>query len=355
MAETKLTVKELVDRLRSEGLVNEAGAARVAAYLLDQEKKPADPLYIKLLSGFGAWLAAPFLFAFLVLFHVIGHDPAALLATGVISLVAALVLNRIFKNIFLAQFGLALSFAGHLLVLYSQDSSLNLNHFGELAVTQLVLCILIYPFFRNAAYRFLMPLFAVALGLTWVYATKHYSALSFFVALQALCCGALVLLAKKPSALNPLQYVFAVGSAATILLMTFTGIFIFKHPVTPSWPSSAVLAAGLIMVLLNLGGGIKSLKKEWMILALAITGLLGVFTTPGLLVALGLLVLGYGMADQILTGIALLFLPVFLVLFYYDMDVSLLNKSYILAGSGLCLLMVRWALKQRSWARELSR
>jgi uncharacterized membrane protein len=49
-----------------------------------------------------------------------------------------------------------------------------------------------------------------------------------------------------------------------------------------------------------------------------------------------------------LTALAYLFLPCFLVVFYYAMNVSLAHKSWMVAGSGLILLAVRWLLQQRA-------
>ena len=37
-----------------------------------------------------------------------------------------------------------------------------------------------------------------------------------------------------------------------------------------------------------------------------------------------------------------LFLPCFLVVFYYVLNVDLAHKSWIIAGSGAVLLVVRW-------------
>ncbi len=47
------------------------------------------------------------------------------------------------------------------------------------------------------------------------------------------------------------------------------------------------------------------------------------------------------------------FLPVFVVVFYYDLDISLAYKSWILAGSGALLLVARWFLATRPWAKAM--
>ena len=67
----------------------------------------------------------------------------------------------------------------------------------------------------------------------------------------------------------------------------------------------------------------------------------------------GMGVLGYARRDRHLLGIGVAFFPVFIVVFYYEWQISLLIKSWIMAGSGAVLLLARWYLSSRSWAREL--
>ena len=52
-------------------------------------------------------------------------------------------------------------------------------------------------------------------------------------------------------------------------------------------------------------------------------------------------------------GIGVAFFPVFIVVFYYEWQISLLIKSWIMAGSGAVLLLARWYLSSRSWSREV--
>ncbi|MBI4777851.1 DUF4401 domain-containing protein [Candidatus Desantisbacteria bacterium] len=82
-----------------------------------------------------------------------------------------------------------------------------------------------------------------------------------------------------------------------------------------------------------------------MVLAILSTILLGIFTTPGILVAIGLLVVGYTFGDRILTVLSYLFLPCFLIVFYYALNIDLAYKSWVVAGSGVILLVVHWIVK----------
>ena len=59
------------------------------------------------------------------------------------------------------------------------------------------------------------------------------------------------------------------------------------------------------------------------------------------LVAVIVLLLGYWRANTLLMGLATVFLLFFLSAYYYNLEITLLNKSYILLGTGAVLLVVR--------------
>ena len=67
--------------------------------------------------------------------------------------------------------------------------------------------------------------------------------------------------------------------------------------------------------------------------------------TPGLVWAIALLLLSWQKQDALLLGISIIATAGFLILFYYDLEISLLNKSYVLVSTGLAMLAIRfgWA------------
>ena len=86
--------------------------------------------------------------------------------------------------------------------------------------------------------------------------------------------------------------------------------------------------------------------ESWLILAVAASVLLGLFTSPGILAAILLLIIGYEKQDNFLLILSNVFLIGFVYLFYYNLNINLAYKSWILAGSGLLLLGVRQIAKQ---------
>jgi uncharacterized membrane protein len=75
--------------------------------------------------------------------------------------------------------------------------------------------------------------------------------------------------------------------------------------------------------------------------AVVITVSLGIMTTPGILVAIALMIIGYERIERSLTGLGIAIFPIFIWSYYYNMSLNLMTKSFILVGSGVILLAAR--------------
>ena len=63
-------------------------------------------------------------------------------------------------------------------------------------------------------------------------------------------------------------------------------------------------------------------------------------------------VLGYAKHEKLLLLMGIFLMPMFLLLYYYNLDISLMTKSGILIGSGLILLAGRAYLVMKKLDRE---
>ena len=70
------------------------------------------------------------------------------------------------------------------------------------------------------------------------------------------------------------------------------------------------------------------------------------YQTPGIIAAAIVMILGFQRGNRVLMGGAILFFTLFLVAYYYHLELNLLMKSIALTSSGLALLGLRWILKQ---------
>jgi hypothetical protein len=363
MKETTLTLGALLNHPGVAPFLREDDAEAIASRMEKRDEAPKDPIYIRILSGIGAWFASFFLIGFLGMSRIITDDAGAIV-TGVILLATAVFLAKKCTSTFPSQLSLAFAFAGNVMVVaglmdvlvHSHSSG---NEILVLLLSHAVVCTTIYILYPSVVYRFAAPLAFVIIATLWAsFEVKDFWVMNILVAGEMLLLGVILLHTRRSAFIQPLLRSTATMLPATLFFMNLTqGSMLDWHlwrtiPHDAMIPSSIMLAGGVLYLLSRLTGGPQQFRQPWLIVAMVATLLLGFFTTPGVLVAVGLLIAGYAFGDRALTALAYLFLPCFLVVFYYAMNVNLAQKSGMIAGSGLILLLVR-LLIQRYAAREV--
>jgi hypothetical protein len=348
MSKHSPSLRELLEHLRAQGLITEGGVKRIAERLEKSTGESKDPLYIRILSGIGAWVAAIFLILFLGISGIIQGGMGAFIC-GILFLIGGIGVAKASKGTFVNQLSLALVFSGNLLVLIGAGEVSRLHHLYVFVITHAIVCMIVFPLFSNSIYRFVAPTVLAALLTAWIIEQKLFVLMHFLIAAETFFAGTLLLLKKRQAWVGPLLYSAALMLPTTLLLMNLThaqlGEFAnvwgrgFKEPL---WPSSLLLTLGLIYLYFQLAGGKKLFHNSLLIFAVLSTILLGIVTTPGILVAVGLLIVGYAFDDRILTGFSYLFLLCFLVVFYYTLNIDLASKSWVIGGSGVILLVIRY-------------
>jgi hypothetical protein len=357
MNDSTLTLAELLNHPEVTPFLREDDPEAIASHIKKPDEAPKDPIYIRILSGIGAWFASLFLIGFLGMSRIITDDAGALI-TGVILLATAVFLAKKCTSTFPSQLSLAFAFAGNVMVvgglmeilLHSHSSG---NEMLVLLLSHAVVCTTIYILYPSVVYRFAAPLAFVIIATLWAsFEVKDFWVMNILVAGEMLLLGVILLHTRQSAFIQPLLRSTAAMLPATLFFMNLTqGCMLDWHlwrtiPHDAMIPSSIMLSGGVIYLLSRLTGGPRQFSHPWLIVAMVATLLLGFFTTPGVLVAVGLLIAGYAFGDRALTALAYLFLPCFLVVFYYAMNVSLAQKSGMIAGSGLILLLVRFLIQR---------
>lgn len=325
----------LWQRLYDEGLVG------VEPPLTDDPT----PWYLRALAGISAWIAALLLFAFFAaLFDSLLREGAVALLVGGACCVAAVGLLRVARGgEFLGQGAIALSLAGQILVgvgwfdLLADDAAA----WGALAVVALGL----YALDRTPLYRFLCgAVFAVAAcGLCFEWGGRDFA-----FALPLLATGALAVwwLGEHRDAIVQHGAPLAWALSVTALVLAWFGGDAGFGTAAPAWKFAsrgvcALLLLGVVGLLLHSHG---SRLRGWPRPALAVATLALVllwWPAPGIAVGLALALTGFAQARPGLLGAGLVGVGVYLVRYYYQLEVPLLDKSLWLAGSGVVLLLAR--------------
>ena len=321
------------------------------------------PWYIRAFSGFGAWFASLFLMAFLSLAVVVGEESVAILL-GLLITGGAVVLRRVNRSDFLNQFILASGLAGQGLFLGGVAFAVKSAEMTALTVFLFqALLVVLYP---DVVQRFLSTLFSgggllVFLRLAAPSVMADLAMVGFAVSIHALFL--------QQGRLQSRPWGRLVTPLAFGLVIVFLGDLVVHTWFTPLYRELSDRGdGGLPLGVLTLGLAAVTLYTAWRVLeetgtdtrglagitVLAALGLTAVLTlyTPGIIAALGLLLLGFHRRSVLLLGLAMLFVLVFGAHYYYDIELTLLAKSLALLGSGLLLLGLRLFILRRFPAAE---
>jgi len=348
--------------------------ARLRAHDAALGEAPPDtddlPWYLAALLGISAWIAAGFLFGFAFQLLDSHDDEAGPLATlGIVACAAGLALMRLRRRrAFAEQFGIACSLVGQLLGGFAVYAALRESLPGwhaephSLAALSLAaLSVAMAALGPPPLHRFLCG------GLTAVATTVAFYAAELPVLEFALPPLLVVIAlwlwlrmtragdagARAERTLPPAAWAFSLVA----LCMLWIGV----ESVGWRWLDTAYadqkrlaqwLAALTVVALLPVCVAVLTRGSElrWRWTGAAATLALLLAGAPGVAFGLMLALLGFALHRPALLGLGLLGLAVYLVRYYFQLDVPLLQKSGWLLASGVALLLARMA--SRRMARE---
>jgi len=352
---TEPTIRKVLDTLRAERLLSEAGAAKMTQ-LAGESATVATPWYVRALLGASAWLAALFVLVFIGITLRI-NSAQTIFLLGVVLIATATAGRRFWEQIFLNQLLLAASFAGQAMVIggIAKDG----NDTGA-AVATVILEIALLVLYRDATHRFLSTLIAVVAALV-VCSELHLPNLIHLLIILA-AVGALLtwenetelITSGRGDLFRPVGYALVVALLMLPLLSVMTGAWhplggdFLPHRATWWFSSAGLLALAVALEFRILRSYGVPADSPSALMLFAVTFLLALFLlrAPGITAALLILLIGFHRGNRILMGLALLFLPLFLVFFYYNLQQTLLLKSLTLMTSGATLLIVRFIFRR---------
>lgn len=339
----------------------------IPAALADPLDADNSPWYIKGLVGIAAWIAALFIGVFLGLTGW-WAIPNAMLQLGIILTVGAIVLKRLLpRSIFWGQLTFAAILTGQGLLIsdfYWRSFSDELTWFGFITVVDvwykgmgatalfvIVLELFIFALYPDALHR-MLSIFAITtavLVLIYIHEQPDWiHGVTFVLALGAVLSWQqeLRLLASR---WHPFRAPLGYGLALALFGVCLFSLDDLSLLPTQWWLSAVgftILLLYLVFTLLQeLGRPIVSPVGLWALGAVALL-LIPAYQTPGILAAIIVLLLSHWRHNGLLMGLATVFLLFFLGVYYYYLDITLLNKSYILMGTGAILLVLRFLFHQ---------
>ena len=316
------------------------------------------PWFVRVMLGFAGWIGALFMLGFVgASLAFVFRSAGAALVAGVIVCGGAAIIFRVSKGKdFAVQFGLATSFAGQAMFIYGLMETFHWQDgfsYVSIAVFEAVLAAVVVNEIHRAATAF-AAVVSLSLALWW------YGVPSLAPALVTAAVAVVWLhefsWADQGAVLRPIGYslVLAALYCNGSLLMHAYSLLLGRGDVySPElarlsyWTRVLVTGAVFLYTVFRLalreGFGINArLTQTALIAALAIA--VASYRAPGIATGLVVVLLGFANANRVLAGLGVFSLIIYLSLFYYQLQATLLTKSISLLATGLVLLVARLAL-----------
>lgn len=368
-ARHSIDAAHLLARWREADLVAADDLRGVAEAIVAEAAHYDPPLYLKILSAVGTFLATAFFLAFLGVSGLISFDSGAgLIGWGVVFLGGAIALSfSLAKSAskegltgdLLAQTTFAALAVGKVLVVAGAIEQFGVSTPWVATTALATVTLVTYPVTGSSLDRLLSPYAVACAALFEILGRRSLgvdtdAALTIYFAVVTAVAGALLLSHRVPVALRPigLAALGAMGSVVAIVAAGHDAALSMARQVLDPRPIEAILVVALVGVIAWAAGGLDRLARPPVAAAAVGVVALGFAGAPGVIFALLLLLLGHARHDVPMRVVGILALPGFLVLWYYGRDLTFLAKSAALVGSGLLLLAARAGMAFLGWDRE---
>jgi Domain of unknown function (DUF4401) len=337
MTERPSTWADLTLALAAEGHLDATGVERVGMAVSSIDTRVENPWYVIALVTVSAWIGAMLLFMFLIAAKWVNEGPE-FIGAGVVFMALSVALGHLTNRPFPQQIGIALGVAG--------PASLGFGVFSvwkspEMAWASVAVAAALLFFVQpNRIHRFLSVGVGVFGAAALIAVSSWQDGLHLLVLAQLL--GAVYLFENESHLdarrLSGHTRPLAFGMMLALPVLLFVADAADVYPELHSmWISSAGLSAALLYVVWRMA--------PRPVLAFVPVFLFFAFDQPGLIASLALMLLAYARGQGVIAAVLLAAFVAHAAYLFYDLDVSLLHRSMLFAGSGLVLLAMRTVLR----------
>ncbi len=347
-----MNTTELWERLLLAGLVQGAEPEAAAG---------RSPWFVRVMLGVAGWFGALFLLIFvgLGLSSIIKNAGAALVVGVAACGVASAIFRKLPENDFASQFAFAVSLAGQALIVLGIADSIGSKSVAVVGSVISVVQAVLFWVVPNYVHR----IWAGASGACALAMALADMGLLAITPALVLVAFAWVWLkefdfAEQGSLVRAGGYGLALAAVVIAVMHGERSIaWILDQRRTPvggligMWIGAALTSAALIWAVVQLLAR-ENVSRDSAQGKIAIIGaiILAVATlkAPGIGPAAAVLVIGFANGNRILAGLGILALLCYLSHYYYSLQLTLLEKSGVLASTGIALLAARLLL-HRYW------
>ncbi|MDP1723550.1 MAG: DUF4401 domain-containing protein [Alphaproteobacteria bacterium] len=355
----RMNGQDYLDYLHDRQLVDERALGTIKKYMINNAKQPGLPFYFHLLAGVGTLISTFCLYSVLNLFGFISFfNTEGFLGWGISFIVLAILIYFQFKSnkslvqqSFLIQFSFALMVVGKVfIIIYTLYNLQNYFKFHSTWVYSAILFLLTgltFFLYKVTAERFLGCFFLFLSIIYNITETPFFQpdnnlVLNIYMLLQVVLASVLFTHSFVKNAFITIAYALVLSVAVEIVFFDLTiapwilgrdfGLIYVQYGFALLLIWSMFWASGAP----NIRACFKNIH---LILASLLVVLLSYLTAPGIIFSIFLIVLGYACQRRFLWLLGVFLMPIYLFFYYYDLQVTLLEKSIIMFSSGLILLI----------------
>lgn len=339
------SLDNVMQHLRAKALLGDGELAAVMQFAEARQHSEDLPIYLHLLAGVGAFLAAIFFIGFLLAAGIVQiESETTLIAWGLVFMGGGFALYRLgqaddgsLAHSFILQTSFCAMAVGK--TAFVAGCAIAADSRWGVTIAALLITLFTYPLYRLVLDRFLSS-FAVFMSL-FVNILIEESYLLFNVAFltQAAVMFLLLTYGRVTRAWEPLAYALVMSICVMTGFVASESMIGYQAEMGAPMLVQATLTGVLIASILWAAGQWSAIRREPVLVAILGALLLSLLSTPGVFLGMILLILGYARHDNILLSLGGIFVPVFLTLYYYNLELNLAMKSAVLAGSGALLLL----------------
>lgn len=365
---TNITARGLISSWLNAGLVPQSESAQLEGFIASQQQEKELPIYLRILVGIGAFIASLCFITFLSLSKIIDFSSeGGLIFWGLIFVSFALFLaktsgdkDNTIKHSFLIQTSFCAMGIGKILFVIGFSKMFGRYGGWGITLSTLLITTATYHVYRMSIDRFLSTLAIFTSLLININSERYFGSsaeivLNLFFFIKIILAAVLLTHGKVKRDYIPLAYATAISLCITVIYFTVEskiGHWENKQDYSLNF-INALLTLSLVGLIGWAAGNLEKLKTEPLILASLGAILLGIVSAPGVILSICLMVLGYAKHEKLLLLIGIVLMPLFIFLYYYNLNVSLMTKSGVLVGSGLVLLVGRGYLTAKQLDREV--
>lgn len=345
----QMTLGTVLQELGAQNLVPPNTQSHIINTLTQETQQ--SPWFVNALVGISAWFAMVPFIVFLAMMDIIDSSESMMLV-GLVLIVGTTIVQYIQKNgVFVEQLSLALNLTGQILLIAGILLAKSLE---AAAMMTWFLEIFLIAVYRNNILRFLAILMAATAALILLYQFDIYAGVHVLIVLIA--ASAIWYWIGEPQHLTdkmmhqvyqPLGY----GCVIALQLVLILSILPHSQFIPPqTWWLSTIGLTGLLLALehhILSQNDIQNVSKTSIsIFAGTLFIAILLHQAPGIIASIIILFLGFQRGNRVLMGIAIIFMCVFFIAYYYHLNISLLMKSSTLMTAGLGMLAVRFIFKR---------